>query len=521
CILANLRIPTTHEKQQNMDKYDLFLCFLVTVHIMLCPFTKVEESFNLQATHDIMEYGMGPESLKKFDHFEFPGVVHRTFVGPLLLSGASWPTVKTLEIFFPDFDKFFRQYVVRFYLGLSGIFALSKLRLSISTSFGRQVSVAFGILSACQFHTIFWASRPLPNIFAFPLVILAFSHWVSAASPSDDSNEHLLSSIRYITFAMVIFRFELILLLASIVLLELWLGNLKFFDALRVFSSTALVSLGLSTIIDSYFWQELTWPEGSVFYFNIVLGKSVEWGVLPFHAYFTSFLPRLLLTSGPLSVLSVFTDARTRRFLLPMLIYLVGFSRLEHKEWRFIVYVVPIFNMCAAMGWVSMRRKGFKFINRFIIVLLLLSFLASIAIMFISSINYPGGVALQRIHLIQKEYSSARIHLDVYTAMTGASRFGQLRNDWEYYKNETHSSPADYLHYTHLLTSDPEMHEGNFRIIDIVDGYARVQVVNPNHLVRNWLNFDFGRTNRTLDSLLPVKILTEQKIWIMKRKFQN
>ncbi len=38
--------------------------------------------------------------------------------------------------------------------------------------------------------------------------------------------------------------------------------------------------IALSLLVDSYFWQkEWMWPEGHVYFFNIILGKSVEWGV--------------------------------------------------------------------------------------------------------------------------------------------------------------------------------------------------------------------------------------------------
>lgn len=74
---------------------------MITVHLVAAPYTKVEESFNLQATHDILLYGISTSnvtaSLKEdYDHFTFPGSVPRTFVGPVVLAGLSRPVIDVL-----------------------------------------------------------------------------------------------------------------------------------------------------------------------------------------------------------------------------------------------------------------------------------------------------------------------------------------------------------------------------------------------------------------------------------------
>jgi alpha-1,6-mannosyltransferase len=43
---------------------DLTLLVIAWAHVLVSPYTKVEESFNLHATHDVFFYGVTPEALK-------------------------------------------------------------------------------------------------------------------------------------------------------------------------------------------------------------------------------------------------------------------------------------------------------------------------------------------------------------------------------------------------------------------------------------------------------------------------
>jgi hypothetical protein len=79
---------------------------LILLHLWIAPYTKVEESFNIQAVHDILKYGIPTENAElgfraQYDHMTFPGAVPRTFLGALVLSGTVKPFRDYLKINIP------------------------------------------------------------------------------------------------------------------------------------------------------------------------------------------------------------------------------------------------------------------------------------------------------------------------------------------------------------------------------------------------------------------------------------
>ncbi|XP_033746199.1 dol-P-Man:Man(7)GlcNAc(2)-PP-Dol alpha-1,6-mannosyltransferase-like isoform X2 [Pecten maximus] len=439
----------------NIFKVEVLAAMVMIFHLAICPFTKVEESFNIQAMHDILYHGL---DIKSYDHLVFPGVVPRTFLGPIAVSITVAPLVSIAN--FLHISKFFTQFIVRCCLGAFVLFGVSSFADGVFKKFGSSVKHWFYFTLVTQFHFMFYISRPLPNVFALSLVMMAIGAWLK--------QQHS-RFIWYSAVAILIFRAELALYLGLVLLMEVVAGRLSLVSLFKHAVPAGVLCISLTVLVDSFFWQRWLWPEGEVLWYNIILNKSANWGTEPFLWYFYSALPRALAFSVFLVPLGLYFSPRLRPLILPAVGFVLLYSILPHKELRFIIYVFPVFNVAVALAlsrlWMNSSKSTVQKLIAFGAILHLLANLSlTAAFLYISRHNYPGGVAMRYFHQITPPHNKEHVHIDVATAQTGVTRFTQLNNNWIYNKTEDlYPGGHEMMSYTHLFVGASSVNDKALR----------------------------------------------------------
>lgn len=448
---------------------ELLLVTIVAFHLILAPYTKVEESFNMQAIHDILNHGVYPTlALENYDHNSFPGVVPRTFLGSLAIAGVvkaidSVYSLLTGSSFITDglHGQLHVQLIVRAILGVANVLGLISIRKAVdSIAFSERktkqkglVGFAFIFLLLSQFHILFYATRTLPNFVVLPLVNYALSKLIVGDT----------SGLTWLAFAGTVFRLEVGIFATTIaVVSSLVFGQSNLFHNVFMLAAGSIVGLVATYTVDSYFWGYSVLPELLAFVFNVIAGNSAAWGTEPYFSYFTKYItnffrpPHVLI----LAVLGLRSDpaddgtpmkltedkrlivthpARNslRVLAVSAILFVATMSFQPHKEWRFIVYVIPVFTLLAANGFAGLWLKKSRLIaHKLLIVLMFTSTVVSFALStymaYASCYNYPGGGAIEYVNRRVEEKAlqgKVVVHMDVPACMTGVTKFTELHSD--------------------------------------------------------------------------------------------
>lgn len=370
--------------------------------------------------------------------------------------------------------------------------ALAWFARSVERAYGPITALWYVVLQGSQFHLWYYASRTLPNMFAFFLstslpgrsacIVLTMSGTLALAFLLPNPTSSLGPVKRHrvglylLTIATVIFRSELALLLGAHCLWML-LKPQTMAAKIALIRTTllpavipgALVALLLTVTIDSYFWQSETylWPELSAFLSNIFPEKGSQgasaWGTQPFHWYFTAAIPRLLMSQvllidffGLLS--STRTDGRILDNQFPSIVYIVLYSFLPHKETRFLFPIVPSLTLLAALRCTHLTINAHKNVATKLLLYAAIAstittaFLSHAILLPLSAQNYPGGQALQELHEYYRhnwpyhipEYAhyavepQIRVHLTNLALQSGVTRFLEEPQTLDPAISETH-----------------------------------------------------------------------------------
>jgi len=321
-------------------------------------------------------------------------------------------------------------------------------------------------------------------------------------------------------FAGVVFRSEIAILLFTQLLFVFFRNKIWSIKTIVLNGvQGALFALAVSVPIDSFLWWKPIWPELAGFYYNAIEGKSADWGTSPFGYYFSTLLPRLLLNPLiliiliPMAIMMPATRYQARDLVFPTILFVGIYSLQPHKESRFIIYVVPPLTAAASLSasyiW-TRRTKNLLYRLGSLVILasILLSFVASTAMLLISSLNYPGGQALSQFHTILQNtpwpfessapYETLSVHMDVLSCMTGVTRFQELpsRNvpfsslptinnrtvQLSYDKTEDEEellTPSFWEKFDYALVEEPGRAIGKWEIVGTVFAYAGIELLRP------------------------------------------
>lgn len=337
---------------------------------------------------------------------------------------------------------------------------------------------------------------------ALPFVLLAVDSWLRREKR------------RFLFFAgasIIIFRAELVILLGLLLLYDLFHNRIEIKEMIKIAVPTGLGLVALTVVVDSFFWQRLLWPEAEVLWYNTILNKSSDWGTSPFLWYFYSALPRALGFSLVFVPYGLYVESRIRAITISALVFVLLYSVLPHKELRFIVYVFPMLNIASACAchrlWINRAKSIFHTILSVIAGGHLIgNFVMTVFLLTVSGTNYPGGVAMSRLHRIASAETNVSIHIDNLTAQSGVTRFTEINANWTYSKDE------------HLKAGDEELHKFDYLLTEVKNKYSpEMRLLQQTHekieLIECFSNIGVHYT-----SLLPIKIRTKPCIMILKRK---
>ncbi|KAK9895497.1 glycosyltransferase family 22 protein [Cystobasidium minutum MCA 4210] len=509
---------------------ECLLILTALLHVLICPFSKVEETLNLHAIHDILTKGLSDKAISQYDHITFTGPLPRSFIGALTVATATYPFKLLMDVT-GLYSPLALQVILRSVLAFSNSLCLIFFARRLRDVFHVRLSRQFLILTCCQFHIMFWIGRTVPNMLVFGPVQVAIACTLLPKQRTTKrwSRPDVLLGLCLLTGLAVTMRLELLGLMAPLAVQAWMYDRVDWLEGSFAIISTAISCASLSLFVDSYFWQHSVWPELGSLIYNVIEGKSENWGVSPWYTYFLVSLPKIMQLAYPLFLAGIYINPVARRFAAPLVFYVCLMSILKHKEWRFISYVIPTFNIIALAAIARLRQMNRKLSRRVFRLVCGTSLAFTLVATVISTFNYPGAHTLLRLNNLLREEGATpqdtTVHLNAYSRMNGISDMVHNPSLARISKDESLTDAGQYTVFDYIVTHEPQLHSKAFNVVQGIKGWAGVRSQIPSLKKaltrRDWRFFLPAQSEGVphyLSRVLPLQPRIEELVWIMRNK---
>lgn len=279
--------------------------------------------------------------------------------------------------------------------GLSGLSEITKFAL---------------LLSLTNFFNCFFITRTFINSFEMVLTSIALYHWdwtggqrVKESSFTKALIFAFLACLQRPSNGLIWIVPGLSLLLSLISKKQY---HLLFVTLSKVIRSFSLVFTA-NTIIDVYFYGELTFPIFRFLKFNFTTPLAKFYGVAPWHFHIFQSLPIILGVSIPVFIFGIFSQLSKKKFLswylnpffqvkCIILLNLVVYSSLPHKEFRFIFPLQPLFILISSFGLSRLNTVYGKQLTSLKPLLWVVPFISVFAALLLNTFHESGSIEVMK-----------------------------------------------------------------------------------------------------------------------------
>ena len=279
--------------------------------------------------------------------------------------------------------------------GLSGLSEITKFAL---------------LLSLTNFFNCFFITRTFINSFEMVLTSIALYHWDWTGGQRVKESSFTKALIFAFLACLQRPSNGLIWIVPGLSLL-LSLVSKKQYHLLFVTLSKVIRSFSLvftaNTIIDVYFYGELTFPIFRFLKFNFTTPLAKFYGVAPSHFHIFQSLPIILGVSIPVFIFGIFSQLSKKKFLswylnpffqvkCIILLNLVVYSSLPHKEFRFIFPLQPLFILISSFGLSRLNTVYGKQLTSLKPLLWVVPFISVFAALLLNTFHESGSIEVMK-----------------------------------------------------------------------------------------------------------------------------